>query len=400
MINSVLLINGFSLINRTFFMIVSAFEKPADNQQKARQAKFHNAFSQEDKEMKTRMMKKMIAVCSAAALLAGCSSGNADSSAAGSDASGKSYTIGVAQLVDHLSLNMIRDSMLDEFEQLGYKDGDNLTIDYQNAAGQISNLDSIMSGYANEGVDAIVAIATPTAQSAQNYSQDIPVIFSAVSDPVGAGLVETIEAPGGNITGTSDEVQVDQIVDLMLELTPDAKTVGVLYNAGEANSVTNINRFKEYAESKGLTVEEKTGTDLTTLQQAASVLAEEVDVMFSPNDNTVASGMTALGKIAEDAGVPYYVGADSMVADGGFATVGINYEQLGRETAKMTIDILEGADPATTAVKVFKDDLNTYINQAVYDQLSKSAKTKTEIPADIKDSDSTVMVTDQESLYQ
>lgn len=343
-------------------------------------------------------MKKMLSTLTAAALLAGCSASSSGADDQNAPASGESYTIGVAQLVDHLSLNTIRDAMFAEFEELGFKDGDNLTIDYQNAAGQISNLDTIMSTYANENVDAIVAIATPTAQAAQNYSDDIPVIFSAVSDPVGAGLVETIEAPGGNITGTSDEVQVDQIADLILELTPDAKTVGVLYNAGEANSVSNIKRFKEYAESKGLKVEEATGTDLTTLQQAASVLAEKVDVMFSPNDNTVAQGMSALAKIAEDAGVPYYVGADSMVADGGFATVGINYEELGKETARMTIDILQGADPATTAVKVYKDDLNTYINQSVYDDLKAKAKTKTEIPADLESSDSLVMVKDASSI--
>lgn len=342
-------------------------------------------------------MKKMLSTLCAATLLAGCSAGTSTQTNTVSTDQ-KSYTIGVAQLVDHLSLNTIRDAMLDEFEELGYKDGENLTIDYQNAAGQISNLDTIMSTYANEDVDAIVAIATPTAQAAQNYADSAPVIFSAVSDPVAAGLVETIEAPGGNITGTSDEVQVDQIVDLILELTPEAKTVGVLYNAGEANSVSNIKRFKEYAQTKGLTVEEATGTDLTTLQQAASVLAEKVDVMFSPNDNTVAQGFAALSKIALDAGVAYYVGADSMVADGGFATVGINYEELGRETARMTIDILEGADPATTAVKVYKDDLNTYINENVYNTLKEKGKTKTEVPAELQDSDSVIMVTGADSI--
>lgn len=339
-------------------------------------------------------------LAAAAMLFAGCSSSADQNGSQAENNETESYSIGVAQLVDHLSLNVIRDSMFDEFEKLGFEEGKNLTIDYQNAAGQISNFDTIMSTYASEDVDAIVAIATPTAQAAQNYADKIPVIFSAVSDPVGAGLVETIEEPGGNITGTSDEVQVDQIIDLILTLTPEAKTVGVLYNAGEANSVTNINNFKEYAKTKGLTVEEGTGTDLTTLQQAASVLAEKVDVMFSPNDNTVASGMAALGRIAQDAGVPYYVGADSMVADGGFATVGINYEQLGRETAKMTIDILQGADPAVTAVKVFKDNLSTYINQNVYDALKKKARTKTEIPASLADSENVVMVTDEASLYQ
>lgn len=334
--------------------------------------------------MNTNLMKKLAAATLTMSMLAGCSGTAGSGEAAGSDA--KHYTIGLAQLVDHTSLNTIRESMIEEFEELGYKDGENFTIDYQNAAGQISNLDTIMNGYANEDVDAIVAIATPTAQAAQNYSTDTPVIFSAVSDPVGAGLVETLEEPGGNITGTSDEVQVDQIADLIKEICPDAKTVGVLYNAGEANSVTNIRNFTEYAKSIGLEVEEATGTDLTTLQQAADVLATKVDVMFSPNDNTVASGMAALSQIALDHKVPYFVGADSMVQDGGFATVGIDYEELGKETAKMVVDVLNGKSPAEIPVKVFKDDLNVYVNAKDLKDLGIS------LPEEVKNNDKLIMV--------
>lgn len=342
-----------------------------------------------------KLTKKLIAAAAALSLMAGCS-GNATADSGSGDAAkpaeGEQYTIGLAQLVDHTSLNTIRDAFLDELKEKGYTDGENITIDYQNAAGQVSNLDTIMSGYSGEGVDAIVAIATPTAQSAQNYSSDIPVVFSAVSDPVGAGLVDSIEKPGKNITGTSDEVQVDQIADLIGKLTPEAKTIGVLYNAGEANSVSNIKRFTDYAKSKGYEVKEKTGTDLTTLQQAASVLVQDVDVMFSPNDNTVASGMTALAKIAVDAGVPYYVGADSMVQDGGLATVGIDYEELGRETARMTLDVLGGSDPAEMAVKVYKDDLNIYVNEQVYNTLKTDAKTPVENPEALPGADKLILM--------
>ena len=333
--------------------------------------------------------KKLTAAILCAGLLAGCSSNGA---AADNGSTDRQYTIGLAQFVDHTSLNTIRDAIIDEFAEQGYKDGDNITIDYQNAANQISNLDTIMSSYASEGADAIIAIATPTAQAAQNYSQDIPVIFSAVSDPVSAGLVVSMEEPGGNVTGTSDEVQVDQICDLMLELTPDVKTVGVLYNAGEANSVSNIKRFKEYAESKGLTVVEKTGTDLTTMQQAATVLCQDADAIFSPNDNTVASGMAALSQIALDAGVPYYVGADSMVQDGGFATCGINYEELGRETARMTLEILEGKKAGELPVKVFKDNLSVYINQKALDALEQNSKTPVDFNDELKNSEGTIII--------
>lgn len=310
-----------------------------------------------------KSLKKISAIAMATLMMVGCSNGGT------STTNEETKTIGVAQLVDHTSLNTIRDAMFDEFAVLGYKDGENFTIDYQNAAGEQSNMDTIMTQYASEDVDAIVAIATPIAQTAANYSDEIPVIFSAVSDPVGAGLVETLEEPGGNITGTSDEVQVDQIVDLILEICPEAKTVGCLYNSSEANSVTNIANFKTYAESKGLKVEEATGTDLTTLQQAEASLLNKVDVLFSPNDNTVASGLTDLAQSAVDAKIPYFVGADSMVQDGGFATVGIDYEELGRETARMVVDILNGENPADIPVKVFKDDLNVYINKKVLDEL-------------------------------
>lgn len=343
-----------------------------------------------------KSIRKSLALFAAAALLAGCSSTASSSSTSSSTSSDPTYTIGLAQIVDHPSLNTIREAMMDEFEELGYKDGDTIIVNYQNAANKTSNLDSIMAGYEADNVNAIVAIATPTALAAQNYADNIPVIFSAVSDPVGAGLVETIEAPGGNITGTSDEVQVEQIIDLMLELSPDVKTVGVLYNAGEANSVSNIKRFKEYAQSKGLKVVEKTGTDNTTMQQAAVELANSVDAMFSPNDNTVATGMVSLGEVAKNAGVPYYVGADSMVETGGFATVGINYEDLGRETAKMTIDVLEGKSPADIPVMVFKDNLNVYINEEVLQALEASSKTPVSLPADLSSQDNVIMVDGQE----
>ena len=307
--------------------------------------------------MKT--LSKLMTAFMASSLLFGCSSSG----------STEMPTIGVAQLVSHTSLNTIRDAFTDQMEELGYEDGKNVSYDYADASGQINNLNSIMSQYQDENAAVVVAIATPTAQAAANISEEIPVVFSAVSDPVGAGLVESLEKPGGNITGTSDEVQVDQILDLALQLVPEAKTVGFLYNASEANSVSNLESAKEYCDQKGLTLVEGTGSNLTELQSSASVLCEQVDILFAPNDNTVASGMAALSQIALDAQTPFLVGADSMVQDGGLATVGLDYEELGIETANMVDAILNGEDPSEMPVKVFKDDLNIYINQSALDQL-------------------------------
>lgn len=295
--------------------------------------------------------------------------------------------IGVAQLVDQTSLNIIRDAMLDEFEELGYKDGENVVIDYQNAAGKAENLNTIFSQFQSEDVAAVVAITTAAAQSAQNFTDSYPVIFSAVADPVGAGIVKDLEHPEGNITGTSFEVQVDQIIDLIMELNPDAKTIGALYTPGEVNGVSTLNRFKTYAKEKGLEVIDGTGTDLTTLQQAAQMLVEKCDVLFSPNDNIVASGMTALASIALENHVPYYAAADSMVQDGAFATVGIDYEELGRETARMTVEVLKGKDTADIPVKVFQDNLSIYINQKTLDSLEKDCRTKLVLPDSVMKAD-------------
>ena len=328
-----------------------------------------------EKTMKTRSLKLLSAFCVSATLLTGCSS-----------AEKKVPKVGVAQIVSHTSLNMIRDAFSDRMEELGYKDGETIEYDYADAAGQPSNLTSIMSQFSDEGSDVIVAIATPTAQAAANYADTIPVVFSAVSDPVGAGLVSSLEKPGGNITGTSDEVQVDQIIDLALQINPDLKTMGFLYNAGEANSVSNLEKAKAYCKEKNIELIEGTGKDMTELQSSASVLVEKVDAMFSPNDNTVASGFVALSKIAMDAGIPYYTGADSMVQDGGFATVGINYDELGHETANMVDEILKGKKAGDIPVKVFKDDLNIYVNKAYLEKLNIT------LPESIQNDDNLVMV--------
>ena len=282
----------------------------------------------------------------------------------GSSQSGEEMKkIGVVQIMEHKSLDTIRDSFTEQMETLGYKDGENCSIEYQSAQGDQSTLNSIIQGFQGDEVDVIVAIATPTAQAAASAAQNIPVVFSAVTDPVATGLVSDMDHPDKNITGTSDAVQVEKILDLALQLTPDIKTLGFLYNAGEANSESNLQKAKAYAEEHGLTIVEGVATNTSEVQQAAQVLAEQVDAIFAPNDNTIASAMAAVAEATKEAKVPVYTGADSMVSDGGFATIGIDYTELGHETANMVDAILNGTSPADIPVKVFEDDLNTYINE-------------------------------------
>ncbi len=307
-------------------------------------------------------MKKVLAmILSLGLVLSGCSSN-----------SNKLTVVSVAQLVSHPSLNLIRDNFKKEMKKKGYVDGENIIINYADASGQVANLNSIINQFEDQQSDVIVAIATSTAQMAARVSKNIPVVFSAVSDPVGAQLVSDLDHPGGNITGTSDEVQVDQILELAKQLTPDMKTVGFLYNASETNSVSNLQKAKKYCEENGLTLIEGTGKDITELQTSASVLAQKVDVILSPNDNTVASSMQSLSKTATDAGIPYYVGADSMVEDGGLATVGIDYAQLGKETADMVIEILNGKKAGDIPVKIYKKDLFVYVNEKTLESLGIS----------------------------
>ena len=293
--------------------------------------------------------------------------------------------VSVVQIVSHSSLDTIRDSFSDEMEQLGYTEGE-IELEYYDAGNDTSTLDSILSTASGDGSDVIVAIATPTAQSAARYAEEIPIVFAAVSDPIGAGLTSSLEEPDKNITGTMDDIQVDQILEAALEIDPDMQRLGVIYNASEANSVTNIEKAKTFCEENGIELQEVTVTSTNDVQQAVTTLAGSCDAIFSPNDNTVASAMSAAAQAALEAGIPYYVGADSMVSDGGFLTVGIDYEELGRETARMVDQVLQGTDVADIPIVQFKTDLSIYVNASTMEALGRT------LPASIADSERLVMM--------
>ena len=300
--------------------------------------------------MKKLKLWMMIAALGLSLMLSGCS-----------EKAAEGPRIGVIQLMEHTSLNMIYDSFKEELEALGYQDGGNCTIVFKNAQGEQSNIGSIVSSFQSEKLDVVVAIATPTAQSAAKLAETTPVIFSAVTDPITSGLTSSLEHPNQNITGTSDEVAVAQILDL--------KTLGMIYNVGEVNSQTNIAKAKEAAEKRGLTVIEAPVANTSEVAQATQVLSEKCDALFSPNDNTVATAMSTVTQITRSAGIPVYVGADSMVMDGGTATIGINYVELGKETARMVDQVLKGTDVSAIPVKVFNENLSVYVNTDALEEL-------------------------------
>lgn len=257
--------------------------------------------------------------------------------------SGKGFKkVAIVQYVEHPSLDTIRESTIAALAKAGYVDGQNITIEYANAQADQSNLNTIASKFVGEHVDLIIAIATPAAQAMAAATSEIPIVFSAVTDPISAKLVDNLESPSGNVTGTSDLIPVDQVFELCKELTPDVNKMGFLYTASEVNSQSVIEEAKLLAADYGFTFEEVTVTNSSELQQAAELLAGKVDAIYTPIDNGIASAMPILSEVGKKAGIPVYVGADSMVVDGGYATVGINYEDLGAKTAEMAADILGG----------------------------------------------------------
>ena len=316
-----------------------------------------------------KKMKKvaglLVAVMLIAGLLAGCGGTSDEKEKAETKDLPK---VGIVQIVEHPSLDTIRKSILAQLAEEGFVAGETMTVDYQNAQNDQTNLKTICQKFASQNYDLIIAIATPSAQAALGETTEIPIIFSAVTDPIAAELVKDLDAPGGNITGTSDAVSAQMIMDLARKITPDIKTIGALYNSSEVNSVSVIDDLKEYATANGLTVVEAPVMNSSEVQQAAAFLAGKADAVFSPIDNTVASTMPIITKTLTDAKIPFYVGADSMVNDGGLATYGINYTVLGEETGKMAAQVLNGANPGTIPVMTMKD-MNIYINQNTADKI-------------------------------
>lgn len=276
------------------------------------------------------------------------------------ESSNEKIKIGIIQPIEHPSLNQIRESIISGLEEQGLKD--KVEITYKDAQGDPSNINTIISQYVGENMDIIVPIATSTAQSAAAATGDIPIVFAAVSYPVEAGLVKDLNKPEGNITGVSDAIDVKQIFDLAFELTPEIKTFGFIYNSGEVNSAAAIEQAKSYLDEKGIEYVEATITNSSELQQAAQSLAAKADAIFTPTDNTVASAMPVLSAEAINAGIPVYTGADSMVADGGFATVGVDYTVLGKQVADMVKRIIDGqqiSEIPVETLKEYKKILNT-----------------------------------------
>ena len=296
---------------------------------------------------------------------AGSDSVTATEQTAGNTAEGTVYKVGIVQYVDDASLNQIEQAIEAELDAKGAELG--VTFDYAdykfNGQADSTVLNQIAADLVADQVDVIIPIATPAAMIMQNATEDnqIPVVFSAVSDPVGAGLVADTKAPGGNITGTSDAIDVAQIMDFILAANPDTAKIGLLYDKSQDSSASAIQAAKDYCDEHSITYVEKTGTTTGEIQAAADALvAEGVDAVFTPQDNTVMTAELAIFEKFVDAKIPHYTSADSFALNGAFLGYGVNYEALGTKTADMVAEILaNGADPATMAVETLDSGIIT-----------------------------------------
>ena len=269
-----------------------------------------------------------------------------------------SYTVGILQFMEHNSLTAAKDGFMAELEESGL----DINFEVLNSQGDQSNLQS-MSEQLSNNTDLMLAIATPAAQALATVEQEKPILFTAVTDAVDAGLVDTNEAPGRNLTGTSDMVPIDQQIALLLSIVPDADTIGIIYSSSEPNSKIQADLAIEALEASGVNVEVSTVTSTNDVQQVVTSLAPKIDGLYIPTDNTIASTIATVGEVAREYNLPVVGGDSNQVEGGALATYGISYEELGRQTARMAIKILQdGQSPAELPVE-FSDNLELTVNE-------------------------------------
>lgn len=266
-------------------------------------------------------------------------------------AEAETINIGIMQMVDHPALNAAREGFIQALADKGYADGESISITYQNGQGDTNNLATIADKFVSDQMDLVLAIATPAAQAMAGKTVDIPIIATAVTDFVAAGLVISDEQPGTNVSGTSDMNPIADQIELLFQFVPGCQTVGFLYNSSEANSLVQIDIAKAVLDQKGVAYVERTVSSSNEVQQAAQSIVGECDAIYLPTDNVFASSMPIVSEIAVDAGIPIIGGEENQVLSGALATLGINYFNLGYQAGEMAVRVLEGADIAATPVE-------------------------------------------------
>lgn len=288
----------------------------------------------------------------------------------------KTVKVGVLQFVTHASLDEIYKGIKEGLKEGGYEEDVNLEIDFMNAEGDQSQVQTMSNQLVSNGNELLIGIATPAAQGLANATTELPIIMGAVTDPVGANLVADLENPGGNITGVSDQTPVADAVELIKEITPDANTIGIIYSSNEDNSKIQVEEFTAAAEKAGYTVEEFAVPSTNEIAATVEVMTSKVDVIFTPVDNTIASAFSTVVAGANKSKTPIFTSVEDMVEGGGIASVTVNQFDLGVATGKMAAKVLDGGKTAETPVQIFNEG-TVVVNQKVADELGIT------LPADV-----------------
>jgi putative tryptophan/tyrosine transport system substrate-binding protein len=287
-------------------------------------------------------------------VLGGCRASNSSASSKNLQDK-KVLKIGITQIVEHPALDSARKGFIDALKSKGYEEGKNIKLDIQNAQGDTQNAQSIANKFVSDKVDLILAVATPTAQAAYNSTKDIPILITAVTDPVQAGLVKSLDKPETNVTGTSDNVPIEKQFELLKKLVPDAKRVGILYNTGEPNSEIQVNNARTAAPSFGLEIVASGITSTNDIPQTLSSIIDKIDVLYVPTDNMVASSMAILSDQCFKNNVPIIGAERGQVENGALATTGIDYYKLGFQTGLNAVEVLNGKSPKEIPVTMLKE---------------------------------------------
>ncbi|WP_394175617.1 ABC transporter substrate-binding protein [Guptibacillus hwajinpoensis] len=287
----------------------------------------------------------------------------------------ESYTIGVTQIVEHPSLDAAFEGFKMALEEKGFKEGDNVTYDVQNAQNDMNNSNTIAQNLVGDEVDLIFANSTPSAQSALNATSNIPIIFTSVTDPVGAKLVESFDNPGDNITGTTDThpEAIPKTIEFIANEF-EAKNVGLIYNAGEQNSVAQVEIVKEALTSKGMKAVEKSVSTSAEVKQATEALVGKVDVIYIATDNTVVSALESVISVANDKDIPMFAGEFDSVNRGAFAAYGFDYKDIGYEAGQMAAKILKGEETTAELPVQYPQNLKLKMNKKAAEEMDIEVK--------------------------
>jgi len=276
--------------------------------------------------------------------------------------------IGILLSAEHSALTSAQEGFIEELETNGFVDGENVKINILNSQGSSGNLHDMAQQLASEN-DLLLGISTSAAQSLASITSEIPILFTATTDPEGAGLIDSIDSPGGNITGTSDMVPFEEQIDLLVSIVPDSERIGIIFNSSEPNSQVQADLASQAIEASGREAVIMTVTNTNDVQQVAERLLREVDALYIPTDNTLSSAATTVGELAIEHQIPIVAGSIDHTADGGLATYGIDYHSLGQQTGKMAINILKNGTLPTDLPVETAEELDLFVNEEMAEAL-------------------------------